>query len=227
MANASPDLIWGVVRDTSCHILKARQSGRTKVMGKRGAEFTLEPNNPTGINSWKYSGLANAKTVDVTPVEGGVLLTTKSKDAKRIGKVSAQLADHKRCLPPPPCLRRACPFLRSRGHRCRIAVRRLAHLCVAEERRRDVAATGGRNAPSCAALLARCSPRLWRKQCRPSCSRVVGPPPLAMRSRRRRSTRPPSPRISAASPRSLDLFNRRGELAVRLIESNRDLDAVL
>ena len=88
MANASPDFIWGVVRDTSCFILKARQSGRTKTMGKRGAEFTMEPNNPTSRNAWKYSGLANAKTVDVTPVDGGVVLTTKTKDAKRAGKVS-------------------------------------------------------------------------------------------------------------------------------------------
>jgi len=90
MANASPDLIWSVVRDTSCHILKHRQSGRSG-MGKRGAEFTTEANNPTSLNAWKYSGLANAKTADVTPVEGGVVLTTKSKDSKRVGKPSKAL----------------------------------------------------------------------------------------------------------------------------------------
>lgn len=80
MTNASPDLIYSLVRDTSCFVLKHRQTGRSG-MGKRGAEFTLEPNNVTGKNSWKYSGLANAKTVNVTGVEGGLLLTTKSKDA--------------------------------------------------------------------------------------------------------------------------------------------------
>jgi len=81
---ASPDFIWGVVRDTSCHILKHRQSGRSG-MGKRGAEFTLEPNNPTGKNAYKYSGIANEKTVDVTPTEGGVVLTTKTKNSSRKG----------------------------------------------------------------------------------------------------------------------------------------------
>ena len=86
-SNVSPDLIWGVVRDTSCHILKQRVSGRSG-MGKRGAEFTTEPNNVTSRNSWKYSGLANTKTVDVTPTEGGVVLTTKTKNSKRVGKVS-------------------------------------------------------------------------------------------------------------------------------------------
>merc|ERR1712046_322925 len=59
--------------------------------GKRGAEFTMEPNNPTARNSWKYSGLANAKTVDVTPTEGGVVLTTKTKNADRVGKPSKML----------------------------------------------------------------------------------------------------------------------------------------
>ena len=86
--NASPDLIYSLVRDTSCFVVKKKQQGRSG-MGKRGAEFTTEANNPAGKNGWKYSGLANAKTVDVTPTEGGVVLTTKSKDSKRVGKVRA------------------------------------------------------------------------------------------------------------------------------------------
>jgi hypothetical protein len=86
MANASPELIWAIVRDTSCHILKQRVSGKSG-MGKRGAEFTMEPNNPTSKNAWKYSGLANPKTADVTATEGGVILTTKTKDPARVGKV--------------------------------------------------------------------------------------------------------------------------------------------
>lgn len=86
MANASADFIWGVVRDTSCHIIKHRQSGKSG-MGSRGAEFTTEPNNPTGRNAFKYSGLANAKTIDVVPTEGGVVMVTKTKNAARAGKV--------------------------------------------------------------------------------------------------------------------------------------------
>jgi len=83
-------MIWGVVRDTSCFILKQQVSGRSG-MGKRGAEFTLEPNNPTSRNAWKYSGLANVKTVDVTPVEGGVELVTKTKAPARAGKPAKML----------------------------------------------------------------------------------------------------------------------------------------
>lgn len=60
-------------------------------MGKRGAEFTTEPNNPTSRNAWKYSGLANPKTVDVTPTEGGCILTTKTKAAGRVGKPSKMM----------------------------------------------------------------------------------------------------------------------------------------
>jgi hypothetical protein len=202
MANASPDLIWGVVRDTSCHILKARQSGRTKVMGQRGAEFTMEPNNPTGLNSWKYSGLANAKTVDVTPVEGGVLLTSKSKDAKRVGKVSAELPDRSAAAACRLPASASTPFPLARWHML------LAHLCrhrgsVVVWRMHDavrgaaVAAKRGRDAP-CAALLG-CS--LLANNAGHLSSRVAGPPPPVVRSRRRRSTRPPLPRISAASPR--------------------------
>lgn len=86
-ANASAELIYSIVRDTSCHVLKHKQPGRSG-MGKRGAEFTTEPNNVTGINSWKYSGLANPKTIDLTAKEGGgVVLTTKSRNPARVGKV--------------------------------------------------------------------------------------------------------------------------------------------
>jgi len=85
MANASADFLWGALRDTSCYILKARQVGRSG-MGKRGAEFTMEPNNVTSKNAFKYSGLCNEKTVALVPTEGGVVLTTKTKNSARKGK---------------------------------------------------------------------------------------------------------------------------------------------
>ena len=57
MANCSSELIWGIVRDTSCHVLKRRQSGRSG-MGKRGAEFTTEENNPSsGLHPHGRQGL--------------------------------------------------------------------------------------------------------------------------------------------------------------------------
>merc|ERR1711865_293778 len=72
------------VKDTGCHVLKRKVSGKSQ-QGKAGVHLTLEPNNLTGINSFKYSGLANAKTVGIEPAKDGkgIVLTTKSrKDAK-------------------------------------------------------------------------------------------------------------------------------------------------
>ena len=87
---ASPDMIWNIVRDTSSFIVKQQVSGRSG-MGKRGAEFTTEPLNPTSRNAFKYSGLANPKAVDVTPIEGGVQLVMKTKNAARAGKPNKAL----------------------------------------------------------------------------------------------------------------------------------------
>ncbi|KAI9026872.1 ribosomal L28e/Mak16 [Hyaloraphidium curvatum] len=65
---ASPDLIWLVTRNNSSFLLR---SGRY--------EFAREPGNLTGVNSFKASGLANAKTVDVSATEGGVVVSLRSK----------------------------------------------------------------------------------------------------------------------------------------------------
>merc|ERR1712205_182992 len=87
MANCSPDVVWSIVRDTSCHLQKRPVSRRTG-MGKAGAHMTLEPNNLTGVNSFKYSGLANVKTVGIVPAADnkGIVLTTKSKKSDRARK---------------------------------------------------------------------------------------------------------------------------------------------
>jgi len=57
-------------------------------MGKAGARLTTEPNNLTGASSFKFSGLANAKTISITPAERGIVLTTKSRKAARVSKPS-------------------------------------------------------------------------------------------------------------------------------------------
>mmetsp|Transcript_33099 Transcript_33099/g.86969 ORF Transcript_33099/g.86969 Transcript_33099/m.86969 type:complete len:139 (-) Transcript_33099:454-870(-) len=80
---ASNELVWGIVRDTSCYLLRRKQSG-VSGMGKRGAEFTMEPNNLTSTNAWKYSGLANSKTIGLDSAgASGLVLTTKSSDSAR------------------------------------------------------------------------------------------------------------------------------------------------
>ena len=87
-ANVSSELIWGCVKDNSAFLVKRRQTGRTTCTGKNGAQLTSEPGNVTGINSFKFSGLANAKTVSIAPASaGGVTLTTKSRKSARLQKV--------------------------------------------------------------------------------------------------------------------------------------------
>merc|ERR1712070_436614 len=78
MANASPDLLWGIVKDTSCFLMKKKLAGRSG-MGKFGAQFTKEANNLKGVNAFKFSGLANTKTVglSVAADNKGIVLTKK------------------------------------------------------------------------------------------------------------------------------------------------------
>eukprot|EP00127_Corallochytrium_limacisporum_P005213 Clim_evm30s201 gene=Clim_evmTU30s201 len=64
----SADLTWEIVKRNNCFL--RRSHGRT---------FTVEPNNVKGDNTYKCSGLANKKTVDVVaaPGDSGVVLRTK------------------------------------------------------------------------------------------------------------------------------------------------------
>ena len=65
--SASADLQWLLVRNNSSFLVK-----------KNGATFTSEPNNLTQLNTFKYSGLANSKTVGVAVNKAGkVELVTK------------------------------------------------------------------------------------------------------------------------------------------------------
>jgi large subunit ribosomal protein L28e len=84
MANVSAELLWPLVRDHSCFAIKRKVSGRSG-MGKHGPRFTTEPNNLMGINSFKWSGLVNAKTVGLTQAEKGVTLTKKTRKPTRLG----------------------------------------------------------------------------------------------------------------------------------------------
>jgi len=92
MANVSPDLLWGMVKDSSCFLKKKKISGRSG-MGKTGIQFTSEPNNIKGINSFKFSGLANTKAVGITaaPDNKGIVLTKKITKADRARKPSKML----------------------------------------------------------------------------------------------------------------------------------------
>ena len=100
MANVSPELLWGAVKDTSCFLMKQKTTGRSG-HGKSGAHFTKEANNLKGVNSFKYSGLVNTKTVGLVPAADGkgVVLTKKSFKAGRALKVRPAAEPS----PPRPC----------------------------------------------------------------------------------------------------------------------------
>ncbi|XP_078148737.1 large ribosomal subunit protein eL28z-like [Carex rostrata] len=54
-------LVWEIVRNNNCFLIKQFGRGNSKV------QFSKEPNNLYNIHSYKYSGLANPKTVAIKP----------------------------------------------------------------------------------------------------------------------------------------------------------------
>ena len=81
----SSDLLWGLVRKTNSFLVKARNHG--------GVRFSTERGNLLNVHSFKSSGLANCRTLDVKSAgERGVVLTVKSgvcrKPAKAFRSVS-------------------------------------------------------------------------------------------------------------------------------------------
>ncbi|CAL0308728.1 unnamed protein product [Lupinus luteus] len=76
MATVPGQLVWEIVKNNNSFLVK--QFGR----GSQSIEFSKEPNNLYNLNSYKYSGLANKKTVSIQA--GGkdqsvLLATTKTK----------------------------------------------------------------------------------------------------------------------------------------------------
>ncbi|KAI7869646.1 ribosomal L28e/Mak16 [Spinellus fusiger] len=68
----SSDLVWELIKNNSSFIVK-----------RSGVQFSAEPNNLMNLNTFKYSGLANTKTVAITAAARGVrITTTKAKKAQ-------------------------------------------------------------------------------------------------------------------------------------------------
>merc|ERR1712226_44910 len=74
----SADLVWMCVRKNSSFLVK-----------RDNQYFTSEPNNLTGKNSFRYSGLARSKAIGLEAGEKGVVLTVKTKHANKPNKLSA------------------------------------------------------------------------------------------------------------------------------------------
>ncbi|KAF9899090.1 60S ribosomal protein L28 [Lobosporangium transversale] len=81
----SADLTWLLIKKNNSFLVK-----------RNGVQFSSEAGNLLNKNSFKYSGLANKKTVDITaaPSGRGVVVATKKssvpafKPAKAINKVT-------------------------------------------------------------------------------------------------------------------------------------------
>ncbi|GAB2269298.1 60S ribosomal protein L28-2 [Dionaea muscipula] len=75
MATLPGALIWEIVKKNNSFMVKQFGNGTAKV------QFSKESNNLFNSHSYKYSGLANVKTVTIQPAgkEGVLLATTKTK----------------------------------------------------------------------------------------------------------------------------------------------------
>jgi len=80
----SEALVWHLIRDNNAFLVKR---GQTKRDG--AVQFSKEPGNLLQVNSFKYSGIANAKTVDLTEVtvdKKKVVQLTKKNYKKGVNK---------------------------------------------------------------------------------------------------------------------------------------------
>ena len=70
----SADLIWQLVKNNNSFLVKRGRTNRSGCV-----QFSREPGNVMGVNSFKYSGLACGKSISIGTSEDGknVTLTTK------------------------------------------------------------------------------------------------------------------------------------------------------
>ena len=73
----SDALVWSLIRDNNSFLVKR---GRTDRNG--AVQFSKEPGNLLNVNSFKYSGIANSKTVDIS----SDIVLTKKVSVKDRGK---------------------------------------------------------------------------------------------------------------------------------------------
>ncbi|PIA64468.1 hypothetical protein AQUCO_00100149v1 [Aquilegia coerulea] len=84
MATVPGSLVWEIVKKNNSFLVKEFGNGTQMV------QFSKESNNLYNLNSFKYSGLADKKTVSVQPAGKDlsvVLSTTKSKKQNQPGKM--------------------------------------------------------------------------------------------------------------------------------------------
>merc|ERR1712149_10578 len=70
----SAELCWSIIRKNSCFLKKSH-----------GLTLSSEPNNVAGINSFRFNGLVNKKTIGIEPASSGkgvVLSIRKTKGSR-------------------------------------------------------------------------------------------------------------------------------------------------
>ncbi|XP_075480533.1 large ribosomal subunit protein eL28z-like [Primulina tabacum] len=77
MATVPGQLIWEIVKKNNCFLVKEFGNGTA------GVKFSKEPNNLCNIHSYKYSGLANKKTVTIQPGKDQSVLLATAKTKKQ------------------------------------------------------------------------------------------------------------------------------------------------
>ena len=83
MVAAADSLVWEIVKNNNSFMRK--KNGRTSRSGS--ILFCVERGNPMSRSTYKYSGIANSKTVDVTATDDNrAVLTKKTKKAATSGK---------------------------------------------------------------------------------------------------------------------------------------------
>ncbi|KAL7549134.1 hypothetical protein ACHAWF_012403 [Thalassiosira exigua] len=83
MVAAADSLVWELVKNNNSFMRKV--NGRTSRSGS--VRFSVERGNVMSRSTYKYSGLANSKTIDISPTEDNrAALTLKTKKAVNSGK---------------------------------------------------------------------------------------------------------------------------------------------
>ncbi|KAI9483759.1 MAG: ribosomal protein L28e [Benjaminiella poitrasii] len=74
----SSELVWAIIKNNNSFLVK-----------RQGVQFSAEPSNLKNVNSFKYSGLANYKSVSILPVARGVRVTTRKANKQNVPAKSA------------------------------------------------------------------------------------------------------------------------------------------
>jgi len=85
-------LVWQLVRNNNSFLVKRGGGGPQAGNARRAGavQFSREPGNLLGVNSFKYSGLANSKAVNIEASGDGIVLKTKMVKKANLVKKSIE-----------------------------------------------------------------------------------------------------------------------------------------